>query len=167
MPNKSPLILTLMLDKMSHDYFTSLRNQYFPKHCNFLEAHLTLFHHLPANLSLLNELLEQWQTTAPLSLQITGIKNIGHGNIFLVSCKELQLLHKTMQHTLSKYLIVKDRQKLVPHITVQNKVTAFKAAATNDILKSAFKPFVAQGIGLASWQYLKGPWMLEKAYLFG
>ncbi|ORX39756.1 hypothetical protein BD324DRAFT_614868 [Kockovaella imperatae] len=42
-----PLVLTLKLDKGSTELLTSLRANYFPKHRNHLNAHLTLFHAIP------------------------------------------------------------------------------------------------------------------------
>ncbi|KAK4058518.1 hypothetical protein OIO90_000680 [Microbotryomycetes sp. JL221] len=43
-----PFIVTLQLDKHSHEKLTHLRSRHFPKHRNYLEAHITLFHALPA-----------------------------------------------------------------------------------------------------------------------
>ena len=43
-----PFILTLQLDAESFARFNALRQQYFPPSRNYLEAHLTLFHALPA-----------------------------------------------------------------------------------------------------------------------
>ena len=72
-----------------------------------------------------------------------------------------------MQHTLAPYLIRNDRKILTPHITIQNKVTAYKAYKTHALLLADFKPFVVQAIGYISWYYAKGYWEMKEEYLFG
>lgn len=45
----SVYVLTLLTDPHHHETLTSLRTQYFPRHLNKLQAHLTLFHALPGS----------------------------------------------------------------------------------------------------------------------
>ena len=47
MAEYSPLILTLQLDAQAFAFFNFLRQKHFPAKINYLDAHLTLFHHLP------------------------------------------------------------------------------------------------------------------------
>ena len=166
MSTPPPLIVTLTLDEFSHNYFTALRNQYFPKHCNYLEAHLTLFHNLPVDIFMIDDVLKQLSGRVILNLEITGIKNIGNGVAYRVECDELLAVHKTMQQFFKQYLITNDRKKLWPHITVQNKVTNYKALQTTAILNDGFKSFTAQGTGFSTWLYCKGPWQLQHHYPF-
>jgi len=42
-----PLILTLNFNNEVQQFFNALRKQHFPPVINYLDAHLTLFHHLP------------------------------------------------------------------------------------------------------------------------
>ena len=161
-----PLIVTIALDKVSHDYFTVLRNIHYPKHCNYLEAHLTLFHRLPADIMLINEALKKAATRAIINMEVTGIKNIANGVYYNVNSAELLALHKKLQHSFKPWLITKDRKKMWPHITVQNKVTAYKASQTTALLLSNFKPFTLQGTGFMVWQYCKGPWKFVQQYPF-
>ena len=44
----APLILTAQLPRDLHARFTALRTAHFPPERNYLEAHVTLFHALPA-----------------------------------------------------------------------------------------------------------------------
>lgn len=44
-----PLILTLLLDTATEAHLTILRTKYFPPARNYLSAHVTLFHALPAD----------------------------------------------------------------------------------------------------------------------
>jgi len=163
---KEPLILTLLLDEEAHNYFTSLRNLYFPKYCNYLEAHLTLFHKLPADKKIITDTLKEMTNKAPMSLQVTGLKSMGTGVAFVIESAALMKLRKTLQEKFSRYLITQDRQKLWPHITVQNKVTAFKASQTLSLLQKDFKPFTIQGLGIESWLYKDGPWEKVEEYRF-
>ncbi|RZA00650.1 MAG: 2'-5' RNA ligase family protein [Sphingobacteriaceae bacterium] len=163
---KEPLVLTLLLDVSSHQYFTDLRNQYFPKHCNYLEAHLTLFHKLPKNKNIIGKILNTITQRPSMSLQVAAIKSMGNGVAFEIKSKELSDLHKSLQQKFSPFLIMQDRQKIWPHITIQNKVTAYKAKQTLELLQQDFKPFNIEGVGIGSWLYKGGPWEKQEEYLF-
>jgi hypothetical protein len=162
-----PLIVTITLDAAAHHYFTSLRNQHFPAHCNYLEAHLTMFHHLPSDDPAVDAALQRSSQVNPFSLEVTGVKNIGNGTAFIAVSPVLSGMHAGLQKAFTPFLISQDKQKLWPHITVQNKVTAFKAKQTTDILLKDFKPFTVQAVGIDTWLYLKGPWQHHRHYAFG
>lgn len=161
-----PLVVTISLDKVSHDYFTDLRNTHYPKYCNYLEAHLTLFHRLPADIMLIDEALKKAAARPIINMEATGIKNIINGVFYTIESAELLALHKKLQHSFKPWLITKDRKKLWPHITIQNKVTAYKASQTYALLLPDFKPVTLQGTGFTVWQYCKGPWKLLQQYPF-
>jgi 2'-5' RNA ligase len=162
-----PLILTLTIDETSYDLFTALRNEYFPKHCNHLEAHLTLFHRLPADLQSIDETILKFCKRPQMELEVSDIKNIGKGAAFVIKSEALQKMHKEMQAAFDKYLISKDRNKLWPHITIQNKVTAYKAKLTTEKLLPGFKPFIITATGIRSWLYKGGPWEQKGEWGFG
>jgi hypothetical protein len=63
-----PLIMTLALEKTAAEFFTAQRTRYFPKHINFLKAHLTLFHALPFNEPRINETITTLSTQATVLL---------------------------------------------------------------------------------------------------
>jgi 2'-5' RNA ligase len=163
---KDPLILSILLDEPSHQYFTGMRNQYFPKHCNYLEAHLTLFHRLPSGNPLIGNTLKEICRREKLALQCTAVRSMGTGVAFELRSTGLSALHKSLQQTFSRYLVSQDRKKLWPHITIQNKVTAFKASQTLDLLQKNFRPFDVEGIGIGSWLYKKGYWEKQAEYIF-
>lgn len=160
------MILTLMIDEFSQQYFTALRTKYFPKHCNYLDAHLTLFHHLQANETLIEQTIKEEQVRKKIPLKVSGIKHIGNGVAFGIESTELQKMHKEMQARFQPFLVHQDRQKLWPHITVQNKVTPYKSKQTALFLSESFKPFTITGVGIQSWLYLKGPWALKETFHF-
>lgn len=166
MEGTPPLIVTLKLDQRSQVFFNELRRQYFPAHVNYLDAHLTLFHHLPSSLDFIDEVLQDFSTQAPFEILVSGVKNMGNGVAFLVDSPELMSMHAALQQAFRGHLISQDRHRLWPHVTVQNKVTAFKAKQTTELLASAFTPFSSMAVGFETWYYLKGPWQHHKDYLF-
>ena len=163
---KEPLILSILLHEEALKYFTDLRNVYFPKHCNYLEAHLTLFHKLPANKNIIGKILNTATQRPALKMEVAAVKSMGNGVAFEIKSKELMELHKTLQQKFQPFLCMQDKKKLWPHITIQNKVTAYKAKQTLELLQKDFKPFIIEGIGIGSWLYKDGPWEPQQQYLF-
>ncbi|GAB3326543.1 2'-5' RNA ligase family protein [Hymenobacter humi] len=156
----APLILTLTLDDAAQTYFNALRRRHFPPKINYLEAHLTLFHHLPG--PELDAVCEQLRTCSlahtELPLQVTGLRFLGRGVAFVLENPKLQALHRQLQHTFGPSLTPQDQQKLQPHITVQNKVDPAEARQLLADLQADFAPFGAVGTGLHLWAYRNGPW---------
>lgn len=164
MSSKGNIILTLLLESKWQAYFNQLRKQYFPAHCNYLDAHLTIFHCLPDDEQLIDNTLQQFSQQGHLSLNVKGLKNMGNGVAFNIECPALQQLHKAIQGNLAPWLVHRDRQLFWPHITIQNRVTAFKAARTLAQLQLGFEPFAIKGVGFSIWTYQKGPWQHIKDY---
>ncbi|MFD1257635.1 2'-5' RNA ligase family protein [Mucilaginibacter terrae] len=166
MPN-APLILTLMLDANSQFFFNTLRKQHFPPERNYLDAHLTLFHHLPANEpQLIEDIAIASQNYTAMQLNVTEIKSIGNGVAYKIKCDKLLNLHQKMQQQWAKWLIPQDRQKLWPHITIQNKVEPNLAKSLKEELEQSFEPFTATGTGLSLYEYVGGPWNFIHNYKF-
>ncbi len=167
MTNKTaPLIVTITLEQATQSYFNVLRQKYFPAHCNYLDAHVSLFHRLPSNEPIIQETLHNLQNRKPINIDVTGIKNMATGVAFNLQSVELQQLHKQLQQTFKPYLTLKDKKKIWPHITIQNKVTAFKATQTAHLLSQDFKPFSFSGIGFSTWFFHKNKWLHQEDILF-
>lgn len=164
--NSPPLIVTLKIEEASMAYFNALRKQHFPAHINYLNAHLTLFHNLPSEESSIPTALAALANTNTMKLRVSMVKHIGNGVVYVVQSSALQRLHKKMQVAFKPWLKGKDSQKLWPHITVQNKVTAFKSKQLQVHLMSEFEPFEICAIGFESWHYVKGPWRPIATYPF-
>ena len=162
----APLIITLKIDESSQTFFNELRKKYFPAHCNYVDAHITLFHKLPSQNIKIDNILEHFSKRKCFELKIADIVLQDKGVAYEIECEELLQLHKAMQDDLSKYLIRNDKKKLWPHITIQSKVTAFKAFKTHAGLLSTFKPLTATAIGFECWYYVKGYWEKKEEYLF-
>ncbi len=165
---QTPLILTVGIEETVQSFFNQKRKEYFPPEKNFIDAHLTLFHHLPDDDTAIIRTIEDLcfeQKAIPLS--ITEIKNIGKGVVYKIESKELIQLHRKLQKKWMDYLTMQDRQGLWPHITIQNKVTAEEVKQTLQQLKEGFIPFDVTATGLTLWRYLNGPWQQYQHFPFG
>ncbi|HET7898855.1 MAG TPA: 2'-5' RNA ligase family protein [Flavisolibacter sp.] len=164
---QQPLIVTLTLDDQSFQFFDAKRRNHFPPARNFLKAHLTLFHHLLLEPSKISEDLALWsRQTAPITLQVAEVKNMGKGVAYKIVCPALLALHQTMQAKWKPWLTPQDKQKLWPHVTVQNKVSPAQAQQTWMDLQAAFQPFTAKGLGFDLWAYEGGPWRILDSFPF-
>jgi hypothetical protein len=162
-----PLIVTLEFDRGQKVYFNELRRRYFPNHANHLEAHLTLFHHLPSHNGFVTETLAGFARRKAFALRVSHLVNFGKGVAFHLESSELDAMHQEMQHTLHPFLKRQDQKPLWPHITVQNKVTAFKAQTTLELLQQDFESFYTKAIGFGVWYYIGGPWRPASFLPFG
>ena len=166
MPAQPPLILTLQLDEPAFVFFNALRQKHFPANINYLDAHLTLFHHLP-NTAAITELLERvTHEQNNILLAVTGVIKLGRGVAYKIESTELLGLHEYLQRQWQQWLTPQDRQGFRPHITVQNKVEPVMANVLFEDLTNSFRPFKAEGIGLSLWQYQGGPWQKIKDFNF-
>lgn len=159
MKDESPLVITLQLDQNASAFFNDLRKRFYPPSRNFLEAHLALFHRLPAGEGSISEDLHRWRLKhGPFALQFTGLKHLGKGVAYRAECPALLAMHRQMQQQWQAWLIPQDKQKLWPHVTIQNKVAEEEARQTLTQLQASFQPFMACGIGFRVLLYKGGPW---------
>ncbi|KAA5547473.1 2'-5' RNA ligase family protein [Adhaeribacter rhizoryzae] len=166
MPAPPPLILTLQLDEPAFAFFNALRKKHFPANINYLDAHLTLFHHLPNN-SAIPELLEKVareQNIMPL--EITAVIKLGRGVAYKIESEVLKQLQEYLKKQWQPWLTPQDQQGFRPHITVQNKVAVETARTLYEQLSANFQPFTAAGTGLSLWEYHGGPWQKVRDYDF-
>jgi len=158
----------MALDEKSQTLFNNLRKQYFPPERNYLQAHLTLFHHLPGSehQAIKAYLSEIAVRSEIFSLDVTEVKMIGRGVAYKIENDELKKLHRQLSHKWQAWLTPQDQQKLWPHITVQNKVDPAKARALYKKLSEDFESFTAYGAGLKLWAYQGGPWEWLETFPF-
>lgn len=133
---RKPIVITLTLDKQTHHFLTSLRKKYFPPHRNHLEAHVTLFHAIPAHRY--HEVSQEIQTicsrTAPWEVFVSEPRRMGNSGV-MVSVRDRRQSIEWLHRKLLKFLedgIKEDRDRLteqdkkhwgkVAHVTIQNKV---------------------------------------------
>jgi len=162
-----PLILTLALDEQSQNFFNEQRRLYFPPERNYLDAHLTLFHNLPAGEEKIHSVIDALcKEQFIIDLKVNEVRNIGSGVAYKIESPVLMQLHKHLQQEWQPWLIPQDQHKLWPHITIQNKVEPAIANTLHTQLAEAFKPFTTIGTGLNLWEYLGGPWKFIRHYGF-
>jgi 2'-5' RNA ligase len=160
----NPLLLTLKIDDATQQYFDSLRKQHFPPERNFLDAHLMLFHQLPAHeQQIVDEIKRIASSTLAFDMLVTGPATIGRGVAYKI---ESQAMHKLMQQRWQEWLIPQDTHKVWPHITIQNKVEPTLAQETLKQVSIDFKPILITAQGLMLWEYQGGPWKFVDEWLF-
>ncbi|HVI48636.1 MAG TPA: 2'-5' RNA ligase family protein [Chitinophaga sp.] len=155
---RKSLIITVDIDEEHQQFFNQMRKQHFPAHANYLDAHITLFYKLPSDEGAIHEALKRFAAREPIALTVEGLVNFGTGVAYTIISDELAQLHTDMQVAFDAWLIRQDRKPFRPHITIQNKVTAFKAQQLHTQLQKDFQPFVVMATGIRTWQYLGGPW---------
>ena len=91
---EAPLIVTARLPRDLHARYTALRKAHFPSERNYLEAHVTLFHALPAMCeaeacTYLRRLAAEF---APIDGHVEGIMSLGRGTaVKLISANDRTL----------------------------------------------------------------------------
>ena len=168
-PAASPnFILTLKISDADHVALTGLRREYFPPERNFLEAHVTLFHKLPGDLR------ERWfadlETVGRLAsafrVHFGEPYTLGRGFALRVESPPLAALRGQLVKSWFDFLSPQDRQKFNPHCTIQNKVEPAQAKADLESFRAGWRPLESRALGFQLWEYLNGPWRLEKEWLF-
>lgn len=160
------LIITLCIDAESQLFFNGLRKKHFPVHANYLDAHITLFHRLPLQQPAINQALPLFAQRPPMPIEVSRITHAGNWVAYALQSEALQQLHGSMQQAFAPWLIRQDAKALMPHITIQNKVTTWKAQQLYQQLQQQFTPFQLQATGLQTWLYQKGPWKALNTYPF-
>ncbi len=155
----APLVVTLVLDAETTDRFERERAQHFPAGRTAVGAHLTLFHAVPGERlgTVLGDVREQARRPA-FDLAVSEVFPLGRGVAYRLESDEVLEIHARLQTAWHAVLTRQDRQRLSPHVTVQNKVQPEQARATLARLRAVFTPFTASATGLAVWRYVGGPW---------
>ncbi len=165
----TPLILTAWLEAHVASRFDAMRRAYFPAARNFIPAHLTLFHALPGcDLGEIeDELAERCWQAEPFTARASGLRFTGNGVAIVIDAPELVALRLGVAQSWAHALSPQDRQRFMPHVTVQNKVTPAHARQTFDALQAVFEPFDVVIEGLELWHYRGGPWSPAGRFPFG
>lgn len=162
-----PLVLSLWMDDAAQKYFNDLRRQYFPPERNYLQAHLTLFHALPDKQETFSVIECLTARQGRFSLLAERIVSLGNGTAIKVISNSLSKFHLELQQSFSVELTAQDRQKLWPHVTIQNKVDSEVAKSLFASLDGDFEPFLFNALGLELHRYCNGPWEEIKKVKFG
>lgn len=164
----APLILTAMLPAELHRRFTDLRREHFPPERNYLDAHVTLFHALPAHCEAeaRRYLAQLAGEHAPIAGRIEGLMPLGGGTAIRLSSPGLLELRDRIADRFHGLLTAQDNHRPRLHVTIQNKVTAKEAKALQAALAGTIQPAAFTFRGLALYRYLGGPWELIREFVF-
>lgn len=155
-----PIIITAMMGPEDQSFFNTLRSDFFPPERNYLDAHITLFHHLPpAHWPEIKRYIVALsrEYDAPHA-HVDRLLNLGRGVAFHVDSPELMAVRSMMAENFASLLIPQDQSKPRLHITVQNKVKGDIAKQTLELLSAEFEPFPLTILGLSAYYYMGGPW---------
>lgn len=164
----APLIVTAQLPRDLHARFTALRSAHFPPERNYLDAHVTLFHALPAQCedeasSYLTRLAGEF---APVAGHVEGIMSLGRGTAVKLSSPAMLDLRDMIADHFLGMLTQQDQHRPRLHVTLQNKVSGKEAKALQAELAGtiAARPFAFRGLALH--RYRGGPWEMIKEFAF-
>ena len=155
----APIILTATMGAADFAWANALRRRHFPPERNFLDAHITLFHHLPP--SILPELRHRMRALCvgpPPPAMLAAVIALGRGVAFRVDSPALDAMRAQLAAAFAGLLTPQDRASPRLHITVQNKVGVEEARKLHREMAADFRPRPLAIAGLAAWHYRGGPW---------
>jgi hypothetical protein len=164
----SPIILTAKMGHADQAWANALRTRYYPAERNYLDAHITLFHHLPpAHLpEIKSRLAGMAAENAPPQAWLSDVMMLGRGVGFRVESPELLSIREELAQAFRGLLIPQDQGRPRLHITVQNKVEAAAAKALHTELSAAFEPRMLSISGISAFYYRGGPWEAIQSWSF-
>ena len=156
----APIIITAEMSKTDQAWANGLRSKHFPPERNFLDAHITLFHHLPpGHLGEIKSRLATLTSECPPPVaHLIEVMMLGRGVAYRVDSPELLLIRHELAQEFHGLLTPQDQARPRLHITVQNKVEPATAKALHAQLSAAFKPRPLAISGIAAHYYRGGPW---------
>lgn len=156
----APIIITAEMGKTDQAWANGLRAKHFPPDRNFLDAHITLFHHLPpGHLAEIKSRLAALTSECPPPVaHLTEVMMLGRGVAYRVDSPELLSIRDELTQEFHGLLTPQDQPRPRLHITVQNKVEPATAKALHAELSAAFTPRPLAISSLAAHYYRGGPW---------
>lgn len=157
---REPIIMTASMGAADQAWADALRREHFPPERNVLNAHITLFHHLPGHCE--GEVVARTRAlaaefSAPPA-QLTEVMHMGRGVGYRIYSPGLLALRDMLAEGLHGLLTAQDQGRPKLHITVQNKVEPAAARALHAQLTAAFTPRPLIISGMALHFYKGGPW---------
>lgn len=165
----APIIISALLAQNDFAFFNTLRKAHFPAERNVLDAHLTLFHHLPpsAAADVTRALAQETRRAAPPKASVSALISLGRGVAYRIVSEDLDAIRDRLAARFAGQLMPQDQSPWRAHITVQNKVPPAQARALKATLEAGFRPRPLELVGLAAWWYRDGPWELLSRHRFG
>ena len=156
----APIIITADMGKTDQAWANGLRRAHFPAERNHVDAHITLFHHLPpSHLPEIKLRLAGLVADYPAPVAFLGdVMLLGKAVAFRVDSPELLSMRAALADSFRGLLIPQDQAQPRLHITVQNKVEMPVAKALHRQLLDSFRPRPLAISGLSAHYYRGGPW---------
>lgn len=168
MQESAPIIVTAVMGKADQAWANALRAKHYPPERNYLQAHITLFHHLPPSHwpEIKARLAGLAHEFAPPAAYLREVMFLGRGVAYRVECPELLAMREELAADLHGLLTPQDQAKPRLHITVQNKVEPAEANALFAELSAGFEPRSMEITGFAAHFYRGGPWEHIQSWKF-
>ena len=167
-PAAAPIIVTALMGAEDFAWANGLRQRYFPPERNYLDAHVTLFHHLPPACA--REIAQALAAMAadypPPVARLSEVMHLGKGVAYRIDSPELLAMRDELADRFRGLLTPQDQARPRLHVTVQNKVTPKESKALHAELSAGFEPRPFAITGLASFYYRGGPWEAIGRYSF-
>jgi 2'-5' RNA ligase superfamily len=164
----APIIITAQLGKSDQAWANALRRAYFPPERNYLDAHITLFQHLPPmHLPEIKTRLAAMTSGYPRpNAWLSAVMPLSRGVAYRIESPELFTMREELAAALTGLLMPQDQASPRLHITVQNKVERKTAKALYAELSAGFAPRAVSITGLSAYYYRGGPWDLIQNWSF-
>ncbi|WP_299328099.1 2'-5' RNA ligase family protein [Parasphingopyxis sp.] len=164
----APIIVSALFGDADFAFFNGLRRQHFPPERNVIDAHLTLFHHLPPSIAgeLKHRLDAETRDAPQPKARLSGIMSLGRGVAFRIDSPDLAVIRNGLADAFSGLLTPQDQQGWRPHVTIQNKVEPAEAKRLLAELSADFRPRPVDISGIACWYYRGGPWESLSRHMF-
>ena len=164
----APIIVTALFGRQDQAWFNALRREHYPPERNVIDAHLTLFHHLPPSAAdeLKHRLTQETRGIRAPRAQVTGLMSLGGGVAYRIEAPALDAIRSGLSAAFSTLLTPQDATRWRPHVTIQNKVRPVLAKAVLTALSRDFTGREVAIAGLAAWWYRGGPWEPLSRHMF-
>lgn len=164
----TPIIITADMGKIDQAWANGLRRAHFPPERNYLDAHITLFHHLPpGHLAEIKTRLSALVAAYPAPTAfLSEVMLMGNGVAYRIESPELLSMRVELAEAFYGLLTPQDMARPRLHITVQNKVEPAVAKALFAELAGSFRPRPLRLSGLSAHHYMGGPWQEIASWSF-
>lgn len=148
------------MGKADQAWANALRREHYPADRNVVDAHITLFHHLPPAYldeikSRLSAITKEYPKPDAL---VSDVMLLGNGVAYRVLSEALMAIREELASGFQGLLIPQDQARPRLHITIQNKVEPSRAKALHRALSGDFTPLPLTITGLGAYYYRGGPW---------
>lgn len=156
----APIIITAEMGKADKAWANALRRAHYPPERNIVDAHITLFHHLPPShlAEIKSRLAAMAAAYTPPEAVLTEVMLLGKGVAYRIDSPDLLSIRDELADAFHGLLTPQDMARPRLHITVQNKVESAVAKALHAELSATFRPRPLRISGLAAHHYINGPW---------